>query len=103
MSEKEVDYIQLLTAEDKIRVRFTKKRGKITRFVVQYYSLINSRWRTITRVDTCHGYPHKHVYHLKGKEYIIKLTGDNNTVFTKALNDVKENYKRIKENFLFVK
>jgi len=35
---KEVDYIQLLTDEDKIRIYFKKKRGKIVRFIVQYFS-----------------------------------------------------------------
>lgn len=100
---KEVDYSYLLTKEDKIRIAFRKKRGKIEYFIVQYSALINGRWRSIMRFDTCHGYAHKHTFHLKGKEYIMNLTGreDNlNEVFTKSSKYVKNNFEKIKSNFL---
>lgn len=100
---KSVDYTYLMTEEDKLRIMFVKKRGKITKFIIQYSALINSRWRSIMRVDTCHGYAHKHTFHLKDKEYIINLTAkgdDLNDVFTEWSNSIKKNFLKIKDNFL---
>lgn len=100
---KEADYSYPLTEEDKIRIAFRKKHGKIEYFIVQYFALINSRWRSIMRFDTCHGYAHKHTFHLIRKEYIMNLTGpgDNlNEVFTQVSKYVKSDFQKIKSNFL---
>jgi len=100
---KSVDYNYLLTKEDKLRISFVKRKGKITHFIIQYSALINSRWRSIMRIDTCHGYAHKHTFHLKNKEYIMDLTesGDDlNEVFTEYTRYVKKNFIKIKDNFL---
>lgn len=100
---KNADYSYFLSEEDKIRIAFTKKRGKIEFFIVQYSALINSRWRPIMRFDTCHGYAHKHTFHLRNKEYIIDLTkrGDIlNEVFTESSSYVRQNFNKIKENYL---
>jgi len=100
---KDTDYSYLLTEEDKIRISFRKKRGKIEHFRIQYYALINSRWRSIMRFDTCHGYAHKHTFHLKGKEYTMDITGpgdDLNEVFTESGKYIKTNFQKIKDNFL---
>lgn len=90
---KDVNYLYYLTENDKIRIAFQKRRGKIEYFIVQYYVLINSRWRSIMRYDTCHGYAHKHTFHMNKKEYIIKLTseGDSlNEVFTEVIRAYKK-------------
>ncbi len=100
---KEVNYSYPITEEDKIRVSFRKRRGKIEHFSIQYFALINSRWRSIMRFDTCHGYAHKHTFHLHKKEYIINLTsdGDNlNEVFTESKEHIKNNFEKIKSNYL---
>jgi hypothetical protein len=100
---KSVDYSYLITEEDKLRISFRKKKGRINHFIVQYSSLINRRWRSIMRIDTCHGYAHKHTFHLHDKEYIVNLTemGDDlNKVFTESENYVKTNFVKIKNNFL---
>ena len=100
---KEVDYSTLLSKEDQVRIMFRKKRGKIVHFIVQYSALINGRWRSIMRIDTCHNYAHKHTFHLKGKQYILNLTkkGDDlGQVFTLASKDIKDNFQKIKANFL---
>lgn len=97
-----VSYTITLSENDKLKVEFKKKRGKIVFFIVQYYSLIGSRWRTIMRIDTCHNYPHKHTYYLRRKQLNITLgtEEDNNKVFTESLKFVKKNFLKIKENFL---
>ncbi|KKS14687.1 MAG: hypothetical protein UU71_C0021G0010 [Parcubacteria group bacterium GW2011_GWB1_41_6] len=99
---KKVDYIQLLTDKDRVKIEFAQYRGKILKFVVQYYSLINSRWRTIIRIDNHHGFPHMHIYHLHKKEFRIQLdNNDNNNAFTKSKEHIIRNFKKIKENFIF--
>lgn len=98
---KKVDYIQSLTEEDRIRISFTQDKGKITRFVVQYLALINSRWRTIMRIDNCHGCPHQHVFHLHSKEFVVTLEKDNNPAFTEAQKHIITEFRKIKENFIF--
>lgn len=98
---KKIEYIRLLTPEDKVRINFSKNRGKISKFIVQYYTKVEKRWRTVMRIDNCHGYPHKHTYHLRKKEFVLLLSQDNNTAFTEAQNFIKNNFKKIKENFLF--
>jgi hypothetical protein len=100
---KQIEYTQLLTDEDKLRIEFTQDRGKILKFVVQYYSLINSRWRTIMRIDNCHGFPHRHVYHLRKMEFKVVLSKDANTAFTEGKEYILKNFQKIAQNFLFSK
>jgi len=94
---------QLLTDKDKLRISFTKHKGKILKFVVQYYSLTGSRWRTIMRIDNSHGFSHRHVYHLRKKELRVVLSGDTNSAFTESKTYILKNFQRIKENYLFSK
>ena len=98
---KEIEYVRLLTPEDKHRIYLSKSRGKISKFVIQYYTKVEKRWRSVMRIDNCHGYPHKHTYHLRKKEFVLLLSQDNNTALTEAQNFVQNNFKKIKENFLF--
>lgn len=100
---KIVDYTRFLTNEDKVRIHFKKNRGKIEKFIVQYFSLINGRWRSIIRVDTCHPYPHIHTYHLQKKENVVRLEGNNNELFTYHREFVIKNFRKIKDNFTFSK
>lgn len=100
---KEVDYNIVLTEEDKVRIKFRKKHGRIEHFIVQYFALINSRWRSIMRIDTCHGYAHKHTYHLNKKEHLVALSESGNVlnnVFTESSSYIKTNFRKIKQNFL---
>lgn len=103
MSAKEIDYMQILTDEDKVRIYFKKRRGKIVKFIVQYFSLINSKWRSILRIDTCHNYPHIHTYNLQKRESVIRLNGGLNIIFTEYKTYIIKNFGKIKENFIFSK
>lgn len=98
MPEKE--YSLQLSGEDEILIVMNTNRGKLMHFVVQYYALINGRWRTIMRFDTCHGYPHKHTYYLSGQSYTTRLQGDIKPLFTESKKAVIKNLTNIKENFL---
>ena len=100
---KEVDYTLPITDGDKVRIYFAKKRGKIVKFIIQYLSLTGGRWRSIIRIDTCHDYPHIHTYHLQKKENVVRLSGDNNRLFTEYKEYVIKNFRKIKDNFTFSK
>lgn len=100
---KKVDYTHSLTEEDKIRIAFREKRGEIEDFTVQYSALINSRWRSIMRIDAHHGYAHQHTFHFRSTEHIVNLTspGDRlNEVFTESSKHIKNNFEKIKRNYL---
>ncbi len=104
--KKEVDHTRYLTDEDRVRLYFNKKRGKFVKFIVQYVSKINGKWRSIFRVDTCHGYAHIHTYHLAKREIVVRLSSDpndNNELFTKYKEYVIIKFQEIKENYLFSK
>lgn len=96
---KEADYPLQLSSEDKIRIHFKQNKGKVSHFIVQYYALINGRWRTIMRIDTCHGFAHKHVYYADGKQRVIRIPGELNLVFTESIKYIKKDFLKIKENY----
>ena len=100
---KSKDYTQYLTKEDKLNVSFTQNRGKISRFSVNYSSLIDGRWRDIIRVDNCHGKPHIHTYYLLRKQYKVVLGGDTNIAFTIVQKHIIKDYQKMKENYLRVR
>lgn len=103
---KEVDYTKALTREDKMRIYFVKRKGKIDTFIIQYLGLYNGKWRSILRVDTCHGYPHIHTYHLQKNESVFILGHDkseNNELFTAFSEYITTNFQKIKANFVFSK
>ena len=101
---KTVDNPSFLTEDDKLRIMFSRNRGKIIKFIVQYYARIDGRWRTIIRIDNCHGTGHIHKYYLHKTEYWVKLgIDDNNKAFSEAKLLIKRDFQKFKENFLLSK
>lgn len=96
-----VKYEETLGEFDRLSVEFTKHKGKIVKFVVQYYSLIEGKYRDIMRIDNYHGsYPHIHKYYYKHKQFREQLSIANpNTAFNYAKRFIKNNAVIIKENF----
>lgn len=95
----------ILFLEDELYHEFTVKDGKLISFVVQYQTKINNRMETILRIDTEHGYAHKHIFHLKKKRhdqvfFISDNTEDYSKIYNEELNYIKNNFEKIKENFL---
>ena len=95
-----IEYTVALTKEDKKKVVFDKERGEILHFVVQYYSLIDSRWRSVMRFDTCHGYAHRHTFHRDGREYVVELPGEYDIILTESIEFITQHYEEIKRNYL---
>lgn len=87
---------------DRLSIQFTREKGKIIRFVVQYYSLINGKYRDIMRIDNYHGsYPHIHKYYYKHRQFREQLSIiDPNQAFNFAKQFIKKNAEVIKQNFL---
>ena len=98
---KEKDYPLEFSPEDKVRIFFRQNRGEIDHFIIQYYAKLDGKWRTIMRIDTCHGFAHLHVFHANGKERVVRLPGDLNSVFTERRDMVMNNFIKIKENYLY--
>jgi len=98
MPEKE--YIQFLSLEDKLKIKFATKNGKVVFFVVQYYAKIKGKWVTIMRADNCHGTGHLHTYHLQSKEYKVLLNKENSKAFSEARKHILKDFLKIKENYL---
>lgn len=88
--------------EDRLRFELETARGKITRFVVQYETLVNDRWYPVVRYDTAHGFAHKDVLNLRGK-VIRKITlgsMDYKQALDVAIDDIKSHWKEYKKEFL---
>ena len=96
------NFDQFLTNEDKLHIEFTEDHGDISRFVVEYLSLIDLKWRSIMRIDNCHHgkRPHKHTFYSNGKETFIYLKMSANDAFTEAKRNITIKFRDIKENYL---
>ena len=96
----ERSYLQMITANDRIRVRFTKERGRITEFVVQYESQVGDEWHPVIRYDTAHGIPHTDVMKPDGttEKRLLHLPNYNDAL-SYAEEDVKANWERYKDRY----
>ncbi|HKR06034.1 MAG TPA: hypothetical protein VJY62_15465 [Bacteroidia bacterium] len=62
---------------ERLRVRLTIKKGKLTDVVFQYESLIEKKWAAIVRYDLAHGFFHRDVMKPNGEKEktVIEITG----------------------------
>ena len=75
-------------------------RGRVTGFVVQYETVIESKWMPIVRYDTAHGCAHKDLINPDGtKEKILIGAADFNEALLMADSDINENWERYKERY----
>ena len=85
-----------------LRVRFTKDRGHILRFVVQLEALIDEAWTPITRYDTAHGFVHRDDLKPDGSQ--IKTPpmtfAHYDDAFNYALRDLRSNYQMYTERYI---
>lgn len=102
-SLKITKYIQPLTDVDRICVRMVRSGRNIVDFSVQYEALINNYWCAITRYDTAHGYPHRHVFRPERKDYRHPLSvRDKNDAYTEAVTMIKKNFSTMRESYILV-
>jgi hypothetical protein len=75
--------------------------GQVTEFSVQYDALIDERWRTVTRYDSVHGGPHRHIYQLKGIGFRVEFPyNDLDIALTEAQQQIKKNFRAMRENYI---
>jgi hypothetical protein len=97
----EKSYLQMITDRDRIRVRFEKTRGRITKFVVQCEIQLRGEWCAVIRYDTAHGRAHTDVIKPDGTQEKRLLHFPNyNDAFSYAENDVKANWERYRREYL---
>ena len=101
-------YTILLSKRSRIHVRFSRKKTKVLDFAVNFEILYPKKWHPVIRYDTAHQgsekqrwkFPHKHTFYRDGKETLVFLrTKDKNLALTLAIQDIRENFKRIKGKF----
>ncbi|MEK7500602.1 MAG: hypothetical protein AAB642_00565 [Patescibacteria group bacterium] len=104
MAAQAKKYTLTLSEEDRLYIEFQTSKNRVTHFVIQYHSLTSRGWRTIIRYDTAHGLgvAHKDVYvYSRRKKTRQEILGDDfNAIFTRAIREVRNNWKKIKENYL---
>jgi len=96
-----------LSDKDRLIVEWKFRRGKITKFIIQYIALIDGDWRPVIRYDTKHSHAHQHRFHYKHKENDrrISIAGGGNVknykfIFNQAQKYIGQNWEKIKDWFL---
>jgi hypothetical protein len=86
---------------ERLRVRLTIKKGKLTDVVFQYESLIDKKWTAIVRYDLAHGFFHRDVMKPNGEKEktVIEITGIKEaSIF--AEQDIKDKWEFYKQRYI---
>lgn len=98
---KEVEYVVPLGFDGRRRTLYARDRNEILEFVVQYELRIRDAWRPVIRYDTAHGFAHKDILSFKDETVKQKLSfSDYNLALTFAEKDLRDNWRKYRENFL---
>ncbi len=99
MGEK--TWLDELDSENRIRVQFVTERGQVTQIlVVQYEALIDDRWRPVVRYDNAHGFLHRDVLAMRGKQEKIAIPSDDlAAALTTAIKDIKRRWPYYRQRF----
>jgi hypothetical protein len=98
---KNVEFLVMLTAEDRYRHQHARLRGKIIKFSVQYETKVGQTWLPVVRFDTSHGFAHRDLLDAKGgKRKTPIFAKDLNEALIFAEADIKSNWHMYKEQFL---
>ena len=95
---REVEYLSKLYPNVSIRYKMDINRGKVIYFVIQLFYYENDKIYEISRYDSAHNVPHKHLLYKKPEEKILYEYYSNEQVITIAEEDFTNNYENyIKE------
>ena len=101
MSEKRLEYIIRLSAEDRYRHLHIREKRDIVFFRVQYEILVEGRWLPVVRYDSAHGFAHRDLMDKRGRVTKTPLFNqDMNDALTFAESDLKANWSKYKKAFL---
>jgi hypothetical protein len=75
--------------------RITEK-GKVVRFRVILLAELEGQIHCVTRYDTAHGFPHRDILAIGGRQIGKEITreGDLNLAFAAACRDIESNHER---------
>ncbi len=94
-------YIDNLTHQDRVICVMVKDRRVFHGFTVQYEAKLDKIWVAITRIDTSHGFAHRHKFSPINKDVITPFVCNNyREGFTLARHYIKNNYQKLRENYL---
>jgi len=90
---KVVEFIIMLTRDDRYRHRHVRIAGRVTEFVIQYEVRQGEEWMPVVRYDTAHGFAHRDLFSLT-KDVVKTPLGmkDLNMALTFAESDLKTNW-----------
>ncbi|MFH1005114.1 MAG: hypothetical protein V1781_06435, partial [Bacteroidota bacterium] len=94
MSKKE--FIKRLdkVGHERMRVKLTIDKGKLTDLIFQYESLIDNHWQEIVRYDLAHGFFHRDFITPKGEKEKMRIEiFDLKTSATFAEQDIKDKWE----------
>jgi len=98
---KEIKFIVMLTLEDRYRHSHVRFKGEVLSFIVQYETRLGTKWFSVVRYDTEHGYAHRDIMDKSGTKHKTPMfTEDYNEALTFAEYDIKSNWKIYKSTFL---
>lgn len=98
---REIEFVVMLTSEDRYRHSHIRFKGNVLSFTVQYETKFEGKWLPVVRYDTEHGYAHRDLLDMKGnKQKTPMFTKDYNEALTFAEFDIKSNWLLYKQAFL---
>jgi hypothetical protein len=101
VNEKEFFIFLGIQMKDRLRLHFSKEKGKILDLIVQYEAQINENWVVIVRYDCAHGFFHRDLLHPNGdKEKKAIEVPDLNYAFTFARQDLEDKWEWYKEQYI---
>ncbi len=93
---------EYLTHKDRLRVKFTVERGRVTRIdLVQYEAEIQGRWWPVVRYDEAHGHLHRDVMRPDGTvaEKQTVPYEERNEALTEALDELHRQWSFYRRQF----
>ncbi|MEP7170499.1 MAG: hypothetical protein ABI855_14110 [Bacteroidota bacterium] len=99
---KEISYQKFLNDDEneKLRIKISTEKGKVTDVVIQYESFLNEKWTPIIRYDCAHGFFHRDVIFQKEKEKQAIAITSLEDAFNYAEQDLKDRWEFYKDRYL---
>jgi len=85
----------------RLRCAYRRRRKRIVQFTVQIEVFHADQWMPVVRYDNAHGFCHRDTIHADGtREKVPVYYGDANDTFTRAINDLRGNWRDHYSRFL---
>jgi hypothetical protein len=93
--------IELSPGEARLRCSYVRRRKTIEYLTVQLEIRIGDQWVAVIRYDNAHGFCHRDVLHLDGRQDKVQVfVGDVNATFTFAIEDLRVHWEGHRVRFL---